>query len=277
MIKKMLHSNIMNSRQQHLLDKLSKTGRLEMREEARLFKVSPMTLWRDFTLFEKEGLALKTHGGVASAININKYSGLLNFAKSSEFKKEIAKIAISLVLPNSTIMLSTGTTTLEIARQLVLSGGPRMTVVTNSLPVAAIFYQTDFNVILLGGSLRRNSMDLTGPLSEKNLDELHIDMLFTGCDGAVSDEGFFTSDLSLAEFERKSVQRTKTVVVVTESGKFGKKALAKFASVRDVQIVITDKNISGADKSALEKNKIRVLTTPLKNLNLKKSGSGLHR
>lgn len=247
----------MNSRQQHLLDKLAKAGRLGAAEEAMLLKVSPMTLWRDFKAFEEQGIALRTHGGVIPPVKGN--LGFPNIS-ASEFQKKIAKIAISLVPQNSTIMLSVGTTTLEVARQLVTSGKTHVTIVTNSLPVAAIFYQTDFNLILLGGSLRRNSMDLTGPLSEKNLDELHIDMLFTGCDGAISQEGFFTSDLSLAELERKSVQRTKTVVVVTESGKFGRKALAKFASVGDVQIVITDKKISRLDKSRLEKDKIKVLT-----------------
>ncbi len=248
----------MNSRQQHLLEKLSRAGRLETAKEAALLKVSPMTLWRDFKMFEEQGLALRTHGGVIPALD--RQLGFPNISKASESQKKIAKIAVSLVPKNSTVMLSTGTTTLEVARQIVSSGKTNMTVVTNSLPVAAIFYQTDFNVILLGGSLRRNSMDLTGPLSEKNLDELHIDMLFTGCDGAISDEGFFTSDLSLAELERKSVQRTKTVVVVTESGKFGRKALAKFASVKDVQVVITDRNLSDSDKTKLEKNKISLMT-----------------
>ena len=47
---------------------------------------------------------------------------------------------------------------------------------------------------------------------------------------------------------------------MTESGKFGRKALAKFASVGDVQVVITDKNISRADKTNLEKKKISVLS-----------------
>lgn len=254
----MLILNIMNSRQRHLLDKLSKAGKLETAEEAALLEVSPMTLWRDFKMFEEQGLAVRTHGGVIPAVN--RQLSFPDVSKSSEFQRKIAKIAVSLVPQNSTVMLSVGTTTLEVARQLVTSGKTHVTIVTNSLPVAAIFYQTDFNVILLGGSLRRNSMDLTGPLSEKNLDELHIDMLFTGCDGAISEEGFFTSDLSLAELERKSVLRTKTVAVVTESGKFGRKALAKFASPEDVQVVITDKNISRADKSRLEKDKIKVLT-----------------
>ena len=246
----------MNSRQQNLLEKLSKAGRLEAVEEARRLNVSNMTIWRDFKLFEEQALAVKTHGGIISAANENLPFNCIS--KASDFQKKIAKAAISLIPMNSTIMLSSGTTTLEIARQLVSSGRPHVTVITNSLPVAAIFYKTNFDAILLGGSLRRNSMDLTGPLSEKNLDELHIDMLFTGCDGAIPDEGFFTSDLSLAALERKSVQRSRIVAVVTESRKFGKNPLVKFASSKDVQIVITDRNLSRADKAMMEKNKIKV-------------------
>jgi DeoR family transcriptional regulator of aga operon len=246
----------MNSRQQYLLEKLSKAERLETAEETVILKVSSMTLWRDFKMFEEQGLAVRTHGGVISAVN--RQLGFPNISKSSESQKKIAKTAVSMVHRNSTIMLSTGTTTLEVARQLVYSGKTHVTIITNSLPIAAIFYQTDFNLILLGGSLRRNSMDLTGPLAEKNLDKLHVDMLFTGCDGAISGEGFFTSDLSLAELERKSVQRTKTVVIVTESVKFGRKSLAKFASAEDVQRVVTDRNLSDSDRITLEKNNIKV-------------------
>ncbi|OGV53136.1 MAG: hypothetical protein A2X45_21895 [Lentisphaerae bacterium GWF2_50_93] len=239
------------------MEKLSRTGRLEAAEEAGLLNVSNMTLWRDFKFFEEQGLALRTHGGIISAAN--EHLSFNCISKASDFQKKIAKTAISLIPRNSTIMLSAGTTTLEIARQLISSGRPPITIVTNSLLVAAIFYKTDFNAILLGGSLRRNSMDLTGPLSEKNLDELHIDMLFTGCDGAIPEEGFFTSDLSMAELERKSVQRSKTVAVVTESRKFGNSSLAKFASAKDVQTVITDRDLSNADRTMLEKSKIRVL------------------
>ncbi len=252
----MLYINSMNTRQLQLLEKLARTGRLDAGEEAKLLGVSAMTLWRDFKSFEEKGLALRTHGGLVTVAG--RTSGFLDAAGSSVAQKKIAAAAVSMIKPRATIMLSTGTTTLEVARQLASSRRTDVTVITSSLRAAAIFYQTDFSTILLGGSLRRNAMDLTGPIAEKNLDDLHIDMLFTGCDGAVSREGFFTSDLSIAELERKSVARSGTVVVVTESKKFGRRALAKFADPKDVRTVITDSGISRSDRLSLEKDGIEV-------------------
>ncbi len=246
----------MNARQIKLLERLRKAGSLDASEASRLFGVSAMTMWRDFKIFVDQGIAMKVYGGVVST---EKRIFSPMESQSSDYQKAIAKSAIGMLPDKCTIMLSTGTTAFEMARQLVISGRTHTTVVTNSIPAALLFYQTDFNVILLGGSMRRNSMDIAGPLAEKCLEDLHIDMLFTGCDGAISDEGFFTSDLSIAELERKSVQRTKSVVVITESIKFGKRSLAKFASPRDVSTIITDGRISQSELRKLGRSGITVI------------------
>ena len=131
-------------------------------------------------------------------------------------------------------MRSTGSTTLEVARLLAVSG-KRLSVVTNSLPIAAALFQTPIQVILTGGTLRSDSLDLAGPVTEKNLDEYYIDMLISGCDGAFASEGFFTKDINLAEMERKAVQKSKKVLIVAEVHKFKQRAFVKFASPGEVR------------------------------------------
>ena len=63
-------------------------------------------------------------------------------------------------------------------------------------------------------------------------------MLITGCDGANAEEGFYTSDLNLASFEKLSVKISDRVMILTESTKFKRKALAKFAELNDVEFII---------------------------------------
>ncbi len=246
----------MNSRQEKLLEKLDRTGRLSIEKEAGAFGVSSMTIRRDLKLLEGSGLAVSVRGG---AISRSGGGGFLVPMQSTPAQSRIAARAVKLLEPGSTVMLSIGTTTLEIARQLAVSD-MQLTVVTNSLPVAAALFQTRARVLLTGGLLRAESLDLVGPIPERNLSEFHIDLLITGCDGAVSDEGFFTSDMNMAAVEKQSAAVSERIVVVAESGKFRGKSFVRFASVDDVAMVITDRGLRDADRRKLKKHRVQVVT-----------------
>jgi DeoR family transcriptional regulator of aga operon len=246
----------MNVRQKTLLDKLRKTGKLAIAEEAVLFNVSEMTIRRDLLFFETSGLLVRTYGG--AMLRDGQENALFPMDNGNETKIRIAKAALSFVKSGLTIMLSPGTTTLQFARQLALSD-ITLSVVTNSLPIAAVLFKTNIQVMLLGGALRSNSIDLVGPITEKTLDEFYIDILFNGCDGASSDEGFFTTDMNLASMEKKSVQKSGKVIILTESHKFKKRSFVRFASLKEVSTVITDKQLLPEDKLNLENNNISVI------------------
>jgi len=246
----------MNIRQKNLFEKLQKSGRVLIDDESRHFGVSAMTIRRDLQFLEDTGLAVRTHGGAIPRVETN--NQLTTLTAATDAQKRIAKEVVKLIKPGSTIMISVGTTTLQIARELVASG-MQLSVVTNSLPIAAALFQSKVKVLLTGGFLRDQSMDLVGPVAEKNLSEFYIDILITGCDGAVSDIGFFTSDLNLATMERKTVEVSEQVIVVTESHKFQKKAFTKFASLDDVSTVITDSSLQELDYQRLKAHDIQVI------------------
>lgn len=246
----------MNIRQRNLLKKLKKQGSLSIEDEALKLQVSSMTIRRDVQLLVDHGLAIKTQGGAVSRVNDPEQ--LFIQAKATDAQQRIAEKAVELIPDKSTIMLSTGSTTLEIARKLAVSG-KQLSVVTNSLPIAATLFQTNIKVILTGGTLRSNSLDLVGPITEKNIDEYYIDMLFSGCDGAKSDEGFFTKDLELAEMERKSVEKSHKVIIVTESHKFNNPSFVKFASPEETSTLITDSDLKDQDRINLEKHGVEVI------------------
>lgn len=252
----MLESNIMNSRQKKLLEKLRKGIELSITEEAGNFGTSEMTIRRDFQFLQDEGLALRTHGG--AVIRDTADNELTNISNASDAQKRIAKMTLKLIKPNATIMLSAGTTTLQVAREIAKSG-MRISIVTNSLPIAAVLFKTDVKVLLTGGELRKNSMDLVGPVTEKNLGEFYIDTLISGCDGADPQEGFFTSDMNLAEMEKKSVQISEKVIIITESHKFLKRSFVKFALPEEVSIVVTDRSLPPKKLAAMKKHGIETI------------------
>ena len=178
-------------------------------------------------------------------------------------KFAIAKALFLRILPTDTIFISTGSTSLAFAKVIARQNVLPMTVVTNSLSVASTLFRSCCKVILLGGELRTNSLDLVGPISEKNIEEYHVDWLISGCDGAFSDYGFYTSDISLSNLEKKSIGIADHVAVIADSTKFGRKALTRFAALKDIDLLVTDNGLSDDDYKKLRKAAIEVIKVEL--------------
>jgi DeoR/GlpR family transcriptional regulator of sugar metabolism len=245
----------MNQRQQELKKRIDEFGHIDIANEAKFFAVSEMTIRRDIVFLEKNGLAVQVKGGAIPKAKI--CESMLN----SPTKNAIAAAMLELFeqMPEvKTLMLSTGGTTLAFARLLAQKNLP-ITVLTNSIPVASALFQTQSKVILTGGELRTTSMDLVGPAAEKYLSDYHVDLLLTGCDGADSQEGFYTSDLNLASYEKLSVKNSDRTFILTESAKFNSKALAKLAELEEIDTLITDSGLKAIDREMLSRKKIKVI------------------
>lgn len=246
----------MNTRQQELKNKIDTLGHIDIVTEAEAFGVSEMTIRRDIAFLEKNGLAVQVKGGAIPKAKI------CESMIDSPTKNAIAAGMMEILeqMPEvKTLMLSTGGTTLAFARLLAQKNLP-ITVLTNSIPIASALFQTQTKVILTGGELRTTSMDLVGPAAEKYLSDYHVDLLLTGCDGADSQEGFYTSDLNLASYEKLSVKIADKTFILTESLKFKRKALAKFAELNEIDSLITDNNLKAIDREILARRKIKVIT-----------------
>ncbi len=246
----------MNNRQQKILEKLLRLGFISIHEEAAEHRVSTMTIRRDIGFLERQGKAVRCSGGAVPCVPP---PGQLSKTENIRpAQQSIARLCLDLIPAAGTVMLSTGSTTLQVARQLAVSD-KQVAVLTNSLSVAAALHQTALQVILTGGTLRNQSLDLIGPVTEKNLDEYHIDLLISGCEGAVAEEGFFTSDLNLASLERKSAAKSDRLIVVTESFKFNQRSFVKFADTSQVYAVVSDTRLSEDNRSILRRQGVKVI------------------
>lgn len=248
----------MNTRQRQLLDQLRRQKKVLIDEEASRYGVSTMTIRRDLRQFAKQNKAVLIQGG--AIMKSDQHNELPFFPQSTYSQRAIAKETISYIQANhvGTLMLSVGSTTLEIARQIA-QAELALTVITTSLPAATILYQTKAQVILPGGAMRQNSMDLVGPITEKNLGEFHIDLLISGCDAADSTSGFFTGDLNQASAEQKCVEISEKVVIATESYKFSKRSFVKFANLEDVSTIITDNQLNSKDMTNLSEHNLELI------------------
>lgn len=247
----------MNDRRRMILDRLKTEGHVSVMEQSQKLHVTEMTIRRDLRGLENMGLAIRVHGGAIPATPLPRGLDVITRIPRKD-QILIAKRAVSMLSPDSTVMLNVGTTVFQVAKEIAASNIP-LTLITNSLPVAVALHQSECQVIITGGLLRSKSLDLAGPLTEKNLDEYQVDILIAGCDGMDPKKGFYTSDANLAAIERHSAKIARKVAIVAESAKFATRAFAKFAEIEEVSTLITDDGISKSTTSLLEKRGVEVL------------------
>jgi DeoR family transcriptional regulator of aga operon len=133
-----------------------------------------------------------------------------------------------------------------------------LTVITNAVNIAAELAGTDFEVVLVGGTLRKNSFSLVGPLAEDNLQEMHADILFLGVDGFDLEVGITTPNFLESRVNRAMVKASRKVVVVCDSSKFNHRSLSRIMPPDAIHYLITDRNLPSADVDALRAHNIEV-------------------
>lgn len=212
------------------------------------FGVSGMTVRRDLQELAREGKVTRTHGGAAPSSQVSFQFGFLQrMSELQPQKQAIADLAAGLVTDGQSILLDSGTTTLALARQLKARRG--ITVITTSLPIAAeLFACEGVDILLLGGLLRHDAPDLTGAVTEANLETLHADIAFLGAD-AVDEEGnVYNASPQLARMLGKMASASGRTCIVADRTKLGRRALVRYATAGDYDTLITD---DGADPGVI--------------------------
>jgi DeoR/GlpR family transcriptional regulator of sugar metabolism len=238
-------------RQAAILDRVRAAGGVRVTELAAEFAVSDMTIRRDLEALAERGLLAKVHGGATTVSPGSAHEPGFT-AKSVRERGEKAAIAMraaALVSPGDAIALSAGTTTAELAQRLV--DVPSLTVVTNSIPVADVFYRggrADQTVVLTGGT-RTPSDALVGPVAVAAIGTLHLDMLFLGVHGMSERAGYTTPNLMEADVNRALVEAAERLVVLADHTKWGTVGISSIVPLSRAHVLITD---DGLDDEARE-------------------------
>lgn len=242
----------MNPRHETILQILASRGEVTVNELSERFGVSSMTIRRDFEQLESENRLNRTHGGaVCSRRAVVEFEFLERAQVNLLQKQAIACEVAQLIEPRSTIVIDTGTTTLESSR--LLGGIGQLTVLTTSLAIAGVLYTLDnIDLMLLGGNVRKNNPDLTGSLTEENLKQFRPQMAILGAD-AVNREGLFTRDMSIASISRIMIEKSERTMLIVDSSKFNRTSFIKFSSWQQIDILVTDDGLKKSDRKWIEK------------------------
>ena len=250
---------LIQERRNHLLNLIQRDGRVLVSEISDALGISRITIRKDLDYLESKGLVQRTHGGALSPHESTLLDPSLQEKEQKQLKEKlrIAKAAASLVEEGHCILLDSGTTTTAIARELRRFS--RLTVITNAVNIASELAGTDFEVILTGGTLRKNSFSLVGPLAEEVLSEMHADILFLGVDGFDIKTGPMTPNVLESRVNRAMIKAATRVVAVCDSTKFMHRSLALIVPTKAIHTVITDDQLSDEDLEALTSVGVEVI------------------
>jgi len=246
------------NRRVKILEILSSEGQVGVSELSKKFNVSEVTIRNDLSHLEKKGLLIKTRGGGLKTQRVGIDQRLNEKAKiNSKEKLAIGKRAAELINDNDTIIIDSGTTTVEIVKNVGKVNN--LTVITNALNIASQLIRDEIKVVVLGGILRSSSLSLIGPIGENSIKNFYCDKCFLGVDGIDSQSGIYTPNLEEAHLNRMMIEASKEVIVVTDSSKFRRKSFAHIASINKVNIIITDSKIPEEELKNLHSMGIKVI------------------
>ena len=195
---------LVEERRHRVLDLVSKQGYATLEALAESIAVSESTIRRDVEYWDKEGMLRRTRGG---AVYLGGGAALPALEERSgaqlEEKRLIAQAAAARVLDGDSVLLDGGTTTLEVARLLV---GRSVQIVTNSLPIAALFAcRHEADLVLLGGYIYPRTGVALGPWTVRMMEDIHVHQAILSV-GGITDKGLFNSNLLLVETERQMMR-----------------------------------------------------------------------
>lgn len=219
--------------------------------------VSVATVRRDVDELAAQGLLRRVHGGAVAADGRGEPQFHAKAAEAIAEKERIAARAVGLLAPDDTVYLDSGSTVLEAAR--LLRGWDRLTVVTNSLPVANELGGHGPRLILVGGEFRATSLAFVGPLSRHLLETLHVAKALIGTYALSLAGGLSTTDGAEAFTKALAAARATEVIVLADSRKLGTDAFAHATPLDAVDVLVTDDGIDEHLARALQERGITVL------------------
>ena len=234
-------------RLEKILKLVAENGKLTVLEGSRIFGVSADTMRRDFTRLSNHGVVIRTHGGIISRKSVSFDPSITEKTVQHEDEKErIAKLASSLIDDSEIVIIDAGTTAERIIKHL--DPQKNLTVLTDALNIALETTRRNIHTVILGGEIRNTTLSIIGPDAVEMADHYHADKLFLGLSAMSIVRGLMTPNRMEAEIKKKLIQIANQIVVIADYSKIDKIAFYSFASVEDIDVLITDAN---ADKGFL--------------------------
>src|ERR1043166_3958103 len=268
-------------RRTKILELLEKHGQVAVVELSKRFKTSEVTIRNDLKDLHARGLVRRAHGGAVKVATVSMDPSLKIKAElHAEENRRIGAAAAALIKDGDSIILDSGTTTQQIARQIknkkdlkVITNGLNIAmelfvmtfrsflkVITNGLNIAMeLFGAKDIQLIFLGGVIRQNSLSAVGHFAEDILAQLSADKLFLAVDACDVEFGLSTPNVEESQVNQAMARIAKETILVADSSKFGKRSLSRIVPLSDIDVIITDRGLAAEMQTELRSHDLKLV------------------
>ena len=248
-------------RQQAMARLVTERRRLSVAALSEQYAATTETVRRDLSQLERRGLVRRVHGGAVPAGSLATIESELDerAATNTDLKEAIARAALGQLPPEgAAVLLDAGSTTVRLAS--ALPHDRHLIVFTHAVPVAArLASHPRVELHLLPGRVRTTTQAAVGADTVAALGRLRADTVFLGTNALSLDHGLSTPDSDEAATKSAMVASARRVVVLADSSKLGTDAAIRFATLEQVDCLVTDEGITDEDRDDLESLGIEVV------------------
>lgn len=245
-------------RRNAIIERLNQDGKVIVSPLAVEFNVTEETIRRDIEKLENDGLATKTYGGAIATSQKNKELPFIVRKQSNvALKQKIAKRVAEMINEGDQIMLDASSTSIFIARQIKKLN--HLTLITNSVEILLeLADKTGWTILSTGGTLREGAYSLSGSSAEKMIRDHHVDLAVCSAKGIDSVMGITESNEKDAEMKKAIFSAANRRILALDSTKFDKISFIKVCDLRDIDIIVTDKEPSESWKNELNSKRVQL-------------------
>ncbi len=230
-------------RQLWIVERARASGRVEVAALAEELGVTTETVRRDLTTLERHALLRRVHGGAIPIERLGFEPALA--ARDSVLtaeKERIARLALTELPDEGSILLDAGTTTARLADALPTDR--ELVVLTNALPIAmSLSVRPNITVLLLGGRVRGRTQAAVDAWALQALADSYVDVAFIGANGISPERGLTTPDTTESAVKRAMIRAARRSVVLADHTKVGQDHLSRFAALDEIDTLITDSGL----------------------------------
>lgn len=247
----------LNPRQTAIVERARAEGYVGVEALTAAFDVTPQTIRRDFKLLCDLGILRRYYGGASLVTNTRnmEYETRRNLMATE--KAAIGRMVAEHIPDGASLFLNVGTTTEAVARALMAKRG--LKVITNNINLAILLSQgQDFEVSIAGGRIRPDDLAVVGEATVDFINSFRVDFGIIGISGIDFDGTLLDFDFREVRVAQTIIANARTVFLVTDRSKFGRRAMVKLGHVSMLDALFVDRPPPPAMTELFEREQIPV-------------------
>jgi DeoR/GlpR family transcriptional regulator of sugar metabolism len=248
-----------DARRAKILEWIQEEGSARVKELSQAFSVSEATVRQDLERLEQDGSVSREHGGAfLKSVPQQVRSLALHHQINMDAKRRIGIAAARLVGNGDTIILDSGSTTTEVASNLV--DRQNLNIITNAMSITLMLGSLPtFDVHMIGGHFKPPTLSVSGEKAADYFEGIYAEKLFLATAAISFEAGLTFPSMADLYVKRAMIKAASKVYLVADSSKIGRTSFSSLGEVNLLDGLITDSGIAGEDRKAFEDAGIEVI------------------